>query len=285
MTRKLGCVARVVVMLAMGLTLAGASFAQATTSATVNARKFEVISVDGDQLVVRGDKGTSTITVPDGFRFTVDGKQLAVGDLKPGMKGTAVVTTTTTVTPVVITEIKKGVVLSVGPSSLIVKDEGDGVRKRFTQSQLNDRGIKILNKDGKVTHVSDVKQGDEITATIVTQGPPVVVTEQEVQATLAQGGAPATTAASSPAKADSPANPAPTAAPAAPAASAEPAAPAMAAAPAASAEPPAAPPPAMATTAASAPAESGGLGTTGWVLIILLIAVALYFFSRRKKPQ
>jgi hypothetical protein len=41
----------------------------------------------------------------------------------------------------------------------------------------------------------------------------------------------------------------------------------------------------MAATAASAPAESGGLGTTGWVLIILLIAVALYFFSRRKKPQ
>jgi hypothetical protein len=203
--------------------------------------------------------------VPDGFRFTVDGKQLAVGDLKPGMKGTAVVTTTTTVTPVVITEIKKGLVLSVGPSSLIVKDEGDGVRKRFTQSQLNDRGIKILNKDGKVTHVSDVKQGDEITATIVTQGPPVVVTEQEVQATLAQT-APATAATPAPAKTEAPA-------------------PAMAAAPAASAEPPAAPPPGMAMTAASAPAESGGLGTTGWVLIILLIAVALYFFSRRKKPQ
>jgi hypothetical protein len=283
MTRKLGLVARVVVMFAMGLTFVGASFAQTTTSATVNARKFEVISVDGDQLVVRDDKGTSTITVPDGFRFTVDGKALAVGDLKPGMKGTAVVTTTTTVTPVVITEIKKGVVLSVGPASLIVKDEADGVRKRFTQSQLNDRGIKILNKDGKVTHVSDVKVGDEITATIVTQGPPVVVTEQEVQATLAQA-APATAATPAPAKTEAPATPAPTAAPAA---SAEPAAPApaMAAAPAASAEPPAAPPPAMATTAASAPAESGGLGTTGWVLIILLIAVALYFFSRRKKPQ
>ena len=282
MTRKVGWVARVVVMLAMGLTFASASFAQATTSATVNARKFEVISVDGDDLTVRDDKGTSTIRVPEGFRFTVDGKALAVGDLKPGMKGTAVVTTTTTVTPVVITEIKKGLVLSVGPSSLIVKDESDGVRKRFTQSQLNDRGIKILNKDGKVTHVSDVKQGDEITATIVTQGAPVVVTEQEVQATLAQA-APATAATPAPAKTEAPASPAPTAAPAA---STEPAAPAMAAAPAASAEPPpAAPPPAMAATAASAPAESGGLGTTGWVLIILLIAVALYFFSRRKKPQ
>ena len=118
MTRKVGWVARVVVMFAMGLTFASASFAQTTTSATVNARKFEVISVDGDDLTVRDDKGTSTIRGPEGFRFTVDGKALAVGDLKPGMKGTAVVTTTTTVTPVVITEIKKGLVLSVGPSSL-----------------------------------------------------------------------------------------------------------------------------------------------------------------------
>jgi hypothetical protein len=263
MTRKLGCVARVVVMLAMGLTLAGASFAQATTSATVNARKFEVISVDGDDLTVRDDKGTSTIRVPEGFRFTVDGKALAVGDLKPGMKGTAVVTTTTTVTPVVITEIKKGLVLSVGPSSLIVKDESDGVRKRFTQSQLNDRGIKILNKDGKVTHVSDVKQGDEITATIVTQGAPVVVTEQEVQATLA-----ASAAEPAPTKAASDAAPAQsTPAPAAP--------PQPTPAPAASPQPSAAQP-------ASPPAEQSGLGLT-WYLVIAVLAVVVVFAMRRRK--
>ena len=206
MTRKLGWLARVGVTFALGLAFAGASVAQTTTSATVNARKFEVISVDGNQLVFKDERGTNELTVPDGFRFTVDGKQLAIGDLKPGMKGTAVVTTTTTVTPVTITEIKKGVVLSVGPASLIVKDEGDGVRKRFTQSQLNDRGIKILNKDGKVTHVSDVKQGDEIMATIVTPGPPVVVTEQDVQASLAQATPAAPPAA---AKTEAPATPRP----------------------------------------------------------------------------
>jgi len=276
MTRKLGWLARFVVMFALGFTIAGASVAQ--TSATINARKFEVISVDGDQLVFRDERGTNTLIVPDGFRFTVDGKQLAVGDLKAGMKGTAVVTTTNTVTPVTITEIKKGVVVAIGPSSLIVKDDADGVRKRFTQAQLNDRGIKIV-KDGRATHISDVKVGDELTAIIVSQGPPVVATEQDVQATLAQA-APATAAAPAPAKTEAPANPAPTAAPAA---SAEAAAPAPA--PAASAEPPAAPPPAMAAAPASAPAEASGMGTTGWVLIILLIAVALYFFSRRRKPQ
>ena len=277
MTKKLGWLARAVVMFALGLTFAGASLAQ--TTATTNARKFEVISVDGSQLVFRDERGTNTITVPDGFRFTVDGKQLAIGDLKPGMKGTAVVTTTTTVTPVTITEIKKGVVVSVGPDVADVKDDADGVRKRFTQAQLNDRGIKII-KDGKVTHVSDVKQGDEMAAMIVSQGAPVVVTEQEVQATLAQA-TPATPARSDPGNdpgGDARDDPATTAAPATPAA------------PAASAEPPAAAPamaasPAMTASPASAPAASSGLGTTGWVIIILLIAVALYFFSRRRKPQ
>ena len=258
MTRKLGWLARVVAMFALGLTFVGASLAQ--TSTTTDTRKFEVISVDGNQLVFRDERGTHELTVPDGFRFTVDGKQMAIGDLKPGMKGTAVVTTTTTVTPVTITEIKQGMVVSVSPMSLIVKDDADGVRKRFTQAQLNDRGIKILNKDGRVIHVGDVQKGDQIQATIVTQGPPVVVTEQEVQATLAQAtpAAPATT----------PATPATATAPTA--------------APAASAEPPAAAP-AMAAAPASAPAESSGLGTMGWALIILLIAVALYFFSRRRK--
>ena len=275
MTKKLGWLTRVVMTFALGLAFAGASFAQ--TSATINARKFEVISVDGNQLVFSDERGTNTLTVPDGFRFTVDGKQLAIGDLKPGMKGTAIVTTTTTVTPVTITVIKKGVVVATGPASLTVKDEADGVRKRFTQDQLNDRGIKII-KEGKVTHVGDVQKGDEITATIVSQGPPVVVTEQEVQASLAQA-APAPAATTTAAAPATPAEPAASAAPA----MTEPAS-ASAMAPAASAEM-AAPPPTMAAAPASAPAESSGLGTTGWIIIVLLIAVAIYFFSRRKKPQ
>ena len=160
--------------------------------------QFEVISVDGNELVFRDERGTNQITVPDGFRFTVDGKQLAISDLKRGMKGTAVVTTTTTVTPVTLTEIKKGVVVGVGPDSLTVKDEADGVRKRFTQAQLNARGIKLVTEDGRVTYAADVKQGDAVTAIIVSQLPPVVVTEQEVQATLAQAN-PTATATSGPA--------------------------------------------------------------------------------------
>jgi hypothetical protein len=261
MTRRMGWLARLAGIFALGLTLSAASLAQTASTTTVDTRNFEVISVDGNQLVFRDERGTNALTVPDGFRFTVDGKQLAIGDLKPGMKGTAVVTTTTTLVPVTITEIKKGVVLSVAPMSLIVKDDGDGVRKRFTQAQLNDRGIKIL-KDGRVMHVSDLKQGDEITATIVTPAPPVVVTEQEVQATLAQANT-ATPATAPPEAAKSDAS--------APATTSMTSTMSTASAPA------------MAAAPASAAAATSGFGTTGWLIVILIVAVGLYILSRRKK--
>jgi len=152
-------------------------------------------------------------------------------------------------------------VLSVAPMSLIVKDDGDGIRKRFTQAQLNDRGIKII-KDGRVVPIANLKQGDEITATIVTAGPPVVMTEQEVQATLAQAGTAATaTAPPAAAKSDT----------------------AAATTTSTATAPATAPEPAMAAAPASAAAAAPGFGTTGWVIVILLIAVALYAFSRRKK--
>jgi hypothetical protein len=48
----------------------------------VDVRNFEVISVDGNKLVVRDERGTQELTVPDDFRFTVDGKKMSVSELK-----------------------------------------------------------------------------------------------------------------------------------------------------------------------------------------------------------
>ena len=50
--------------------------ASAQTTTSVDMGSFEVISVDGNKLVVRNEKGTHEYTVPNDFRFTVDGKQL-----------------------------------------------------------------------------------------------------------------------------------------------------------------------------------------------------------------
>ena len=263
MTRKTGWAA-VFVLLVGGLAFSTAPLAQTQTTTTVDVRKFEVIAADGNRLVVRDERGTNEYTVPDDFRFTVDGKKMAASELKPGMKGTATVTTTTTIKPVVVTEIRHGTVLKVWAGSVTVLDDTDKLRKRFTQDQLNARGLQIF-KDGRVITVSQLNQGDEISATFVSERPPEVVTQQEVDATLAP--------TASPSPSQSPTGSTATTMAAAPAMAAQPAP-----APADTAQP---------ATAAPAPAavESSGLGTMGYGLIAVLIAAVLFFLMRRRKEE
>ena len=98
------------------------------------------------------------------------------------MKGTATITTRTTVTPVTVTEIKSGTVAYASGGTIIVRTD-EGI-KSFTQGDVDKRGVKIM-RSGKPAQVSDFRQGDRLSATIITSMPPKVVTEQEVQATLA----------------------------------------------------------------------------------------------------
>ena len=269
-TRGLG---GLIVMVALGLALAGAPMAQTTSKSEVLT--FEVLSVDGNFLVFHDQKGTHGLNVPNDFRFTVDGKKLSVSELKPGMKGTAVVTSTTTLVPVYVTEFREAVVLQAGPASIIVRDQ-DGVRKRFSQDQLDKWGIQIL-KDGRLMRIGEVKEGDVLTAKIVSPVAPVAVTEQDVKATLDK-------AAPKVAKAETgtPATPAPAAAaPSTAPAAAPTAAPAPAPAPAPTAAPAA--PPASST---APPAAGTGMGMTSYVLIAVVIALVLYFLMRgRRKTE
>ena len=161
---------------------AGMAVAQTTTTSS-QGKAFEVVAVDGNLLIVNLPEGTREINVPAGFMFTVNGQQMSVQQLKPGMKGTATITTKTTVTPVTVTEVKSGTVMQSSGNSIIVRT-GDQV-KMFTQGDIDKRGVKIL-RDGRPATISDFRQGDQLTATIVTSMPPHVMTEKEVQATLAK---------------------------------------------------------------------------------------------------
>src|SRR4029079_354222 len=134
------------------------------TSTATQTKKFEVISVDGNQLVVKLPEGTRQLTVPDGFMFDVDGKQVSVGELKPGMKGTAHITTKTTVTPVTVTEVKNGTVMQASGRSIIVKTD-QGI-KMFSQGDSDKRGVKIV-RNGQPAVINDFHQGDQISATII----------------------------------------------------------------------------------------------------------------------
>jgi hypothetical protein len=172
---------------------AGVSMAQ-TTSTTTETKSFEIIAVYGNKLDVRLPEGTKELTVPADFRFTVDGKPLSVSELKPGMKGTATITTRTTVTPVTVTEVKNGTVMQRSGSSIIVRTD-DGI-KMFSQGDVDKRGVKMV-KNGEPAQLSDFREGDRLSATIITSMPPKVMTEKEVEARTARAAAPAAAKTSS----------------------------------------------------------------------------------------
>lgn len=187
------------VVIGWALVLAPMAAAQTTTT---EVKSFEVVSVDGNHLVLRGaDGATREFTVPDGFRFAVGGKDVGVSELKPGMKGTATITTTTTSRPVTVTEVRNGEVYQASGGMVIVR--GPKGFHSFTQADVDKRHAKIY-RDGKPISIADLSTGDRLTATIVTERPPEILTDRQVKASISEV-ARASAPASSPAAASAPA--------------------------------------------------------------------------------
>jgi hypothetical protein len=198
-------------LLALALLSPIASHAQ--TAVSSRQSNFEIIAVDGNYLVVRDQNGTRELAVPPDFRFTVDGKSLAVSDLRAGMKGTATITTTTTQRPVYVTTIKQGTVTYQTARSIQIKEDTGQVHK-FTQSEVDARGIRLYMGDSPI-RISQLNPGDKVTATIVTEGKPEILTAKDVNAQLAAAPAPAAAAPAPEPEAEPAAAETPAAAPAA----------------------------------------------------------------------
>jgi len=171
----------VIAILGFCALMAGVTASAQQSTTTSEVRQFEVLAVDGNTVVVRGERGTQEITVPPEFRLTVDGRAVTVAELKPGMKGTARITTTTTETPVYVTEVRNGVVMQRNGNSIIVRNE-NGIRM-FTESDVTKRGIRLM-RDGKLIEFGSLTTGDRLSATIITEQPPRVMTQRDVEASL-----------------------------------------------------------------------------------------------------
>jgi len=98
------------------------------------------------------------------------------------------------VTPVRVTEVKNGEVVQATGNSLLVK--GPNGFQMFTPGDVQKRNVTIM-KDGKPVDFSSLHAGDRLSAVIITEGPPTVMTERQVQAALntAPGAAPGGSAA------------------------------------------------------------------------------------------
>lgn len=244
----------VVIAAALALTAGGAQ-AQSTTTLE---KSFEIVEVDGNVVVVKEADGTHEYTLPADFRFKVGGKQLPLSELKPGMKGKATITTTTTVKPVVVTEVRNGVVMkNIGAGTVIVRT-GDTI-KMFSQGEIDKRGVRVY-REGKPVLLSDLRQGDKLTATFITEGQPQLLTEKQVEATIAAAAA-------------APAAAAPASTSAATAAGAPATTPDTTAAAAGATAPTTAP--------AGTETAEGGSSWLMWGALILVVVIVVVFLFRR----
>ena len=110
--------------------------------------------------------------VPASAKVTVDGKQLGVRDLKPGMKLQRTITTTTTPMTITTVETVKGKVWAITPPLSIILTLEDGKNQQFKIPE-----DQKFNVDGQMVDAFAVRKGMIITATKITEQPAVEVTQ------------------------------------------------------------------------------------------------------------
>lgn len=153
------------------------STAQVQTSSTttsgqaqkeVTVERGEVVRVSGNDLVVKMEDGSlrDFHNIPESARVNVDGQELGIHDLKPGMKLQRTLTVTTT--PQTITTVKKvtGKVFHVSPPNKVILTLEDGSNQEFTIPK-NQK----FNIDGEEKDAFQLKKGMKITATKVIEEP------------------------------------------------------------------------------------------------------------------
>jgi LPXTG-motif cell wall-anchored protein len=142
------------------------SSGQAQSEVTVE--RGEVVRVSGNDLVVKMEDGSlrDFHNVPDSARVNVDGQELGIHDLKPGMKLQRTLTVTTT--PQTITTVKKvtGKIFHVSPPNKVILTLEDGSNQEFTIPK-NQK----FNIDGQEMDAFQLKKGMKISATKVIEEP------------------------------------------------------------------------------------------------------------------
>ena len=177
-TRTL-CIAVVGTILAC-LLVSAAALAQDTSTtstyqsgqATVDTevKSAEVVYVSGNDLVVKADDGqVKHFVIPEDFKFNVDGKDLSVHELTPGMHLTRTITTTTVPQTVQTVRTIQGTVWYVNPPSTVILTLPNNTNKQYKvpKDQKFEMG-------GQTYDVFSLKKGMKISATVLTESPKIV---------------------------------------------------------------------------------------------------------------
>jgi len=178
---------RVLTILAVGaiglaFTVRMSAQVQTDTSTTAGApshkvtvERAEVLSVEGNDVFVKMEDGSirHIANVSESARVTVDGKEMGVHELKPGMHLSKTVTTTTTPKVITTTQTVTGKVWHVNPPLNVILTMEDGTNQQFKIPN----GQKFM-VNGKETDAFGLKKGMVVSATKVEEEPETEVVRQ-----------------------------------------------------------------------------------------------------------
>ena len=134
------------------------------SSFETQVRNAEVVYVEGNDLVLKLENGrVEHMIVPDTDKFHIDGQEVSVYNLKPGMKLTETIITTTTPRYVNTVRTIEGKVWHVSLPRTVILTLPDLTHKQYT---VPDHAKFVIN--GKEETVFDLKKGMKVQATVVT---------------------------------------------------------------------------------------------------------------------
>jgi RNase P/RNase MRP subunit p29 len=138
----------------------------------VQVERGEVVRIDGNDLLVKMEDGSlrDFNSVPESAKVTVDGKELGIHDLKPGMKLERTITTTTTPKTVTTVQTVTGTISHVTPPNSVILRMEDGTTQKFNIPK--DQKFTV---NGQQTDAWGLKKGMKISATKVVEEPQTVV--------------------------------------------------------------------------------------------------------------
>jgi hypothetical protein len=141
------------------------------SSFETKVRNADVIYVEGNDLVIKAVNGRlEHLVVPDTDKFHIDGREASVYDLKPGMKLTETITTTTTPRYVKTIRTIEGKVWHVNPPrTVILRLPDDG------QMTYNVPSHATFTINDQPQTVFELRKGMQFKATIVTDEPRTVI--------------------------------------------------------------------------------------------------------------
>jgi hypothetical protein len=148
------------------------SIQEGQSKEVVRVERGEVLAVEGNDLIVRMEDGSIRHfeNIPESAKATVDGKQLGIHDLKPGMKLQRTITTTTT--PQIVTTVT-GKVWQITPPLSVILTLENGTNQSFKIPK-----DQKFNVNGQMVDAFGLRKGMVVTATKIVEVPVTVISQQ-----------------------------------------------------------------------------------------------------------